>query len=31
LCGEGHSRMSILIEGVDTPSYLSWLLSLSSS
>lgn len=25
LCGQGHERMSIVIEGVDTKSYLSWL------
>ena len=25
LCGQGHERMSIVIEGVETKSYLSWL------
>ena len=25
LCGAGHERMSIVIDGVDTPTYLSWL------
>ena len=29
LCGQGHERMSIVIEGVDTKSYLSWLSSYS--
>jgi cytochrome c oxidase subunit 2 len=29
LCGSGHAQMSILIEGVDTPTYLSWLISMS--
>lgn len=27
LCGQAHHKMSIVIEGVDTPSYLSWLSS----
>ncbi len=27
LCGTGHAQMSIVIEGVDTPTYLKWLAS----
>lgn len=27
LCGQSHHKMSIVLQGVDTPSYLSWLAS----
>jgi len=30
LCGAGHHKMSIVIEGVKTPDYLDWLASFSS-